>query len=62
VTQIIGTSVIAGILFTVALLAAVGVAVVLIAMVGPTAFDGGLLVLLTFGLTTSMVAKLLRLF
>ena len=62
VTQIIGTGVIAGALVTVALLAALGVAVELIGMVGQTAFEDGMVVLFAFGLTTTLVGKLLRLF
>jgi hypothetical protein len=38
------------------------VAGVLIAMVGQTAFEGGMVVLFTFGLTTTLAAKLFRLF
>jgi hypothetical protein len=62
VTQTIGTGVIAGGLFTVALLGAMGVAVLLIAMVGSTVFEDGMAVLIAFGLTATLASKLLRLF
>ncbi|MBV9596463.1 MAG: hypothetical protein JOZ87_06335 [Chloroflexi bacterium] len=61
-TQLIGTGVIAGALVTVALLAALRVAVELTGMVGQTAFEDGMVVLFAFGLTTTLVGKLLRLF
>jgi hypothetical protein len=62
VTQAIGIGVIAGLLLSLALLGAMAVAGVLIVMVGQTAFEGGMVVLFTFGLTTRLAAKLFRLF